>query len=75
MKEYRVKAIFDGSVYTDRVYKRKIVYTPADALNLWQKALDYYTGTKCYSNYLLDIIIESRECTDWEPVLRRRNHF
>ena len=68
MKEYRVVAHFNGTVYSSRTYKRKTVYTKEDALNLWEEARDYYTNTKCYSKYLKDVIIESRECTDWKTI-------
>lgn len=68
MKEYRVRANFNGSVYDSRVYKRKVVYTKEDVLNLWKEALDYYVNTKCYSKYLKDVVIESRECTDWKTI-------
>ncbi len=68
MKEYRVVARFNGTVYNSRAYKRKTVYTKEDALKLHGEALDYYANTKCYSKYLKDVLIEARECTDWEIV-------
>lgn len=70
MREYRIRASFQGTVYTDRTYKGKVVFTEADALKLWKEALDYYTSTKCYSEYLHDIVIEVRKCTEWEAIGR-----
>ena len=67
MKEYRVRAYFNGTVYDSRTYKRKTVYTEEDAINLWEEARDYYAN-KCYSKYLKGVLIESRECTDWKTI-------
>lgn len=60
MIEYRVMAYF-SEVYGPRSYKRKIVTTKEEAEKLLQEALKYYSSYK----YLVKVVIESREVSEW----------
>lgn len=61
MTEYRVMAYF-YDVYTPRSYKRKIVKTIGEAKALLKQAKEYYSSYP----YLLKVVIESREVTEWK---------
>jgi len=58
--EYRIMAYF-SEVYGPRSYKRKIVTTKEEAEKLLQEALEYYSKYK----YLIKVVIESREVSEW----------
>lgn len=60
MTEYRVMAYF-SEVYSPRSYKRKVVTTKEEAEKLLQEALKYYSSYK----YLIKVVIESREVSEW----------
>lgn len=50
-----------SEVYGPRSYKRKVVTTKEEAEKLLQEALEYYSKYK----YLIKVVIESREVTEW----------
>lgn len=63
MKEYRVRAIFKD--FPDRTYKRKVTTSYDEALKLKSEADEYYWGTITYLGHLENVVIESREVSEW----------
>ena len=67
MKEYRIRAYFNGDVYGNRTYKGKVFTSVAEAEILLEDAKEYYTSEP-YKPYLEKVVIEEREVSEWEEM-------
>ena len=68
MKEYRIRAYFNGDIYGNRTYKGKVFTSEAEVKILFEDAIDYYLSKPCYQPYLEKIVIEEREVSEWEKM-------
>ena len=64
MKEYRIRAYFNG-IYTDRSYKGKVFNSLKEAEDILPEAKEYY-NSRPYANKLIKVQIESRKVEAWK---------
>ena len=65
MKQYCVMARFTGPVYHDRKFKGIVTESFEEAQKAFQRAIAYYTTHPEYDKELDDIVIMTREVTEW----------
>ena len=64
--EYRIVAVYKPHTpYLDRSYKRKIMTSEKEALELLKEAEEYYWSVP-YAKYLDHVEIQRREVSEWE---------
>lgn len=67
MKEYRIRAKFNGSVYGDRTFKR-MVFDDLRKAKIWLAKAQQYYSSVAYAKYLDTVVIEQREVSEWESI-------